>query len=651
MPSPELSTALEPDFQETASSKVAPGSDRKEDQYLKELPDEVEMSLFDHLEELRQRIFYALIAVAVGIAGCFFFVKPIVQLLEVPAQGIKFLQLAPGEFFFVSLKVAGYSGLLVASPFILYQIILFVLPGLTRGERRILGPVVLGSSFLFLGGLVFAYKLLIPAAINFFINYGEDVVEQLWSIDRYFEFVLLLLLSTGLAFQVPVIQIILGFIGIVSAKQMLSAWRYVLMGGVVLGAILTPSTDPLTQSLLAGAVIGLYFGGIGLVFLLVNLNGGQKFIQWILDGFKKQQKESASEAKPIEVIQEAEEIMEKDDNKPVAHTSSENSLAEIAPNENLEESPAVVAIQEPIENGTSDWANEQLNENGEADKNGVVAELPEVKVAEETTENVAVLEDKESDLELNNQEGLAVENEEIYEVKVEIEANNEELTENSAVLEDEHPDLELNNQENLAIENEEISEDKLEIAGYNIEPILVSEEVSLPLVESNFESNQQLVTVTQMFLKLVHCRVTGALYKIMSQWADDLGEVGIKWEINLSRQGEDWLSTPDLLFISYENLPIESLQNEVCPISPELIINIMPGERSFRELVEDAIAYLEAGVQRVWLVDYQARSITVFYDDSRPRNYTGEMQLSDRLFEGLELTPEQLFQQAKLPKA
>ncbi|MFB2893538.1 Uma2 family endonuclease [Aerosakkonemataceae cyanobacterium BLCC-F50] len=343
--------------------------------------------------------------------------------------------------------------------------------------------------------------------------------------------------------------------------------------------------------------------------------------------------------------------MEKDDNKPVAHTSSENSLAEIAPNENLEESPAVVAIQEPIENGTSDWANEQLNENGEADKNGVVAELPEVKVAEETTENVAVLEDKESDLELNNQEGLAVENEEIYEVKVEIEANNEELTENSAVLEDEHPDLELNNQENLAIENEEISEDKLEIAGYNIEPILVSEEVSLPLVESNFESNQQLVTVTQMFLKLVHCRVTGALYKIMSQWADDLGEVGIKWEINLSRQGEDWLSTPDLLFISYENLPIESLQNEVCPISPELIINIMPGERSFRELVEDAIAYLEAGVQRVWLVDYQARSITVFYDDSRPRNYTGEMQLSDRLFEGLELTPEQLFQQAKLPKA
>lgn len=612
MPSPELSTAREQDFQETASSKVAAESDRNEDRFLDELPDEVEMSLFDHLEELRQRIFYALIAVAVGIAGCFVFVKPIVQLLEVPAQGIKFLQLAPGEFFFVTLKVAGYSGLLVASPFIVYQIILFVLPGLTRGERRILGPVVLGSSFLFLGGLVFAYKLLIPAAITFFINYGEDVVEQLWSIDRYFEFVLLLLLSTGLAFQVPVIQIILGFIGIVTAKQMLSAWRYVMMGGVVLGAILTPSTDPLTQSLLAGAVIGLYFGGIGLVFLLVNLNGGQKLIQWIVDRFKKNQKKSAespdsssSETQSREVKQEAEEVIEKDDSAPVAHTSSENSIAEIAPNENREESPAVVAIQEPIQNGSSVWADEQSNGNGEAYKNGVVTAFPEVKVTEETTEI-------------------------------------------GVILEDEQGNLELNNRESIATESEELAEENLEIGGYSIQSIATSSEVSLPLVESKVESNQQVVT--QMFPKLFHSRVTGALYKIVSQWGDELGEVGIKWAISLNRQGEDWVSTPDLSFIPYEKLPIESLQDEVCPIAPELIINIMPGERSFRELVEDAIAYLEAGVQRVWLVDYQARSITVFYADSRPRSYTGEMQLSDRLFDGLELTPEQIFQQAKLPK-
>jgi sec-independent protein translocase protein TatC len=234
---------------------------------LDELPSEVEMSFFDHLEELRQRIFYALIAVVVAIVGCFFYVRPIVQLLEVPAQGVKFLQLAPGEYFFVSLKVAAYSGLLLATPFILYQIIQFVLPGLTRRERRLLGPVVLGSSVLFGAGLVFGYVLLIPAALKFFISYGADVVEQLWSIEKYFEFVLLLLFSTGIAFQIPVIQLLLGNLGIVSSQQMISGWRYVIMGAVVLGAVLTPSTDPLTQSLLAGAVLGLYFGGIGLVKL------------------------------------------------------------------------------------------------------------------------------------------------------------------------------------------------------------------------------------------------------------------------------------------------------------------------------------------------------------------------------------------------
>ena len=244
------------------------GSRNLEDEFLDELPDEVEMSLFDHLEELRQRLFYSLIAVAIGVVGCFLTVKPIVQLLEVPAGPVKFLQLAPGEYFFVSIEVAGYCGLLIASPFIFYQIALFVLPGLTRKERGLLGPVFFGSSFLFMGGLVFAYIALIPAALNFFVTYGADVVEQLWSIDKYFKFVLLLMFSTGLAFQIPIVQVLLGVLGIVSSKQMLSGWRYVVLGAAVLGAVLTPSTDPLTQSLLGGAVLALYFGGVGLVKLL-----------------------------------------------------------------------------------------------------------------------------------------------------------------------------------------------------------------------------------------------------------------------------------------------------------------------------------------------------------------------------------------------
>jgi sec-independent protein translocase protein TatC len=104
--------------------------------------------------------------------------------------------------------------------------------------------------------------------LNFLIGYGENVVEQAWSIDRYFEFVLVLLFATGLLFELPVVQILLSLLGILSSELMLSGWKSVVVGSMVVGAIVTPSTDPLTQSLLAGAVLALYFGGVGVVKLL-----------------------------------------------------------------------------------------------------------------------------------------------------------------------------------------------------------------------------------------------------------------------------------------------------------------------------------------------------------------------------------------------
>ncbi|KMS98411.1 hypothetical protein BVRB_4g092900 [Beta vulgaris subsp. vulgaris] len=166
--------------------------------------------------------------------------------------------------------VAGYCGLLLGSPVILYEIIAFVLPGLTRAERRFLGPIVLGSSVLFYAGLTFSYFVLTPAALNFFVTYAEGAVESIWSIDQYFEFVLVLMFSTGISFQVPVIQLLLGQTGLVSGDKMLSVWRYVVVGAVVVAAVATPSTDPLTQMLLAGPLLGLYLGGAW----MVKLTGG-----------------------------------------------------------------------------------------------------------------------------------------------------------------------------------------------------------------------------------------------------------------------------------------------------------------------------------------------------------------------------------------
>ena len=229
-----------------------------------EFPGEVEMTLVDHLEELRSRILRSLLAVVIGAAGCLLLVRPLVRLLEVPAHGIRFLQLAPGEFLFVSLKVAGYAGLTLALPYVLYEGLAFVLPGLTRREQRLVAPAVAGSAVLFVAGLAFAWWALVPAALNFLVSYGADVVEPIWSIERYLDFVLLLMVATALAFQLPVLQLLLAALGVVRAQAMLGAWRWVVVASALAGAVLTPSTDPITMLLLTGAITALYLIGVGL---------------------------------------------------------------------------------------------------------------------------------------------------------------------------------------------------------------------------------------------------------------------------------------------------------------------------------------------------------------------------------------------------
>ncbi len=236
-----------------------------------EFPAEVEMTLVDHLEELRRRVLRSLLAVVVAAAACLLLVRPLVRLLEQPAQGIHFLQLAPGEFLFVSFKVAGYAGLSLALPYVFYEGLAFVLPGLSRRERRLVAPAVAGSALLFLAGLAFAWWALVPAALNFLVHYGADVVEPLWSIERYLDFVLLLMVATALAFQLPVLQLLLAALGLVRAQAMLSAWRWVVLLAALAGAVLTPSTDPVTMLLLTGAITALYLVGVALASLVSGL--------------------------------------------------------------------------------------------------------------------------------------------------------------------------------------------------------------------------------------------------------------------------------------------------------------------------------------------------------------------------------------------
>lgn len=230
----------------------------------------LELPFSEHMEELRQRIFHVFWIVLGLTCIAFFEVKTLVKILELPVSDVKFFQLSPGEYFVSTVKISFYTGLLFSSPFAMGQIILFLLPGLTKKETKVILPLLLSSLCLFGFGLIFSYYALIPAALNFFLNYSDEVIEPFWSFDQYFEFILVLFYSTGLAFQIPIIQILLGLLNIVSAKQMLAAWRYVILISTIIGAILTPSTDPLTQSLLSVAILMLYFSGVGILFLIKN---------------------------------------------------------------------------------------------------------------------------------------------------------------------------------------------------------------------------------------------------------------------------------------------------------------------------------------------------------------------------------------------
>jgi len=220
------------------------------------------MSMIDHFIELRERIIKSLIILLLILVICLAYSKNITIFLQQPALGIKFLQLAPGEYLFVSIKVAIYSAILISTPFSISQIFLFILPGLTKQESKYIISILVGSVVLFFSGIFFSYTILIPITLKFLITYGSDIVEPIWSFEEYFNFIILLLFSVSISFQIPIVQILLGMTNIVKQEKMLKSWKYVAFFATIMGAVITPSTDPITQILMSMTIIILYLGGI-----------------------------------------------------------------------------------------------------------------------------------------------------------------------------------------------------------------------------------------------------------------------------------------------------------------------------------------------------------------------------------------------------
>ena len=220
------------------------------------------MPLLEHIQELKNRLVLTFLIFITLLSLCLFYTKEISSIIQNPALGIKFLQLAPGEYLFVSIKVATYTAIFMTSPFILYQIIKFISPGLTPKENQYVIPTLICSLCLFFIGTVFSYKTLIPITLNFFINYGSDIVEPIWSFDEYFNFISFTIFTTGFCFQLPVVQLILGFTNVITWKRMLDNWKYIAFIATIVSAIITPSTDPITQLFMTTTIITLYISGI-----------------------------------------------------------------------------------------------------------------------------------------------------------------------------------------------------------------------------------------------------------------------------------------------------------------------------------------------------------------------------------------------------
>ena len=222
----------------------------------KNTPDDGTMSLVSHLTELRSRIIKSLIAVAIGSCISYLFIEEIMSFMTKPVGKLYYMQ--PSEAFFTYLKVAVVVGFLLALPVIFYHVWKFFLPALTTSERAVLGIIVPVSVILFFTGLAFSFGLVLPAGIRFFTSFGNSELEAMFSINRYFDFVITFVLPFGFIFELPLVIIVLGKVGILTSEWLKKYQRIIIFLSFVIGAIITPTPDIFTQSMIALPMIALY---------------------------------------------------------------------------------------------------------------------------------------------------------------------------------------------------------------------------------------------------------------------------------------------------------------------------------------------------------------------------------------------------------
>ena len=215
-----------------------------------------DMSLAEHLTELRSCLVKAGAALVAGTAVSFYYLEQIIAALTAPVGQLYYLR--PAEAFMVYLKVALLVGLILASPMVLYQLYSFVRPALTLREKHYALCTIPIIIVLFLGGMLFSYYLVFPRALEFFLGFGNGHVSSLVSMESYLDFLLMLVVPFGFVFNIPVVFLLLAYLKLLPVNALGRYHKHVILAAFILAAFITPTPDIITQSLLALPMVVLY---------------------------------------------------------------------------------------------------------------------------------------------------------------------------------------------------------------------------------------------------------------------------------------------------------------------------------------------------------------------------------------------------------
>jgi sec-independent protein translocase protein TatC len=228
---------------------------------------ENKMPLTSHLEELRKRLMRSLIAAFVAFGICYNFKERLFEILTRPLvesmpKNSYMIYTSLPEAFFNYVKISFFAGLVISSPYILYQIWKFISPGLYASEKKYVAPFVLTSTLLFVAGVLFGYFLALPPAFRFFLDFSTDFLKPMLTLREYLSLSIKLLLAFGVVFEIPVFIFFLAKIGIVNSTMLRKQRKYAILLIFIVAAIITPTPDAFTQTLMAVPMMVLYEMGI-----------------------------------------------------------------------------------------------------------------------------------------------------------------------------------------------------------------------------------------------------------------------------------------------------------------------------------------------------------------------------------------------------